>query len=820
MSLETSTSNEIAELRALIARLEQEKSDVELMLETTTEHATNIEQELLESLDQVRQAEEALRLQTTLLEAQGEATPDGILVVSPERRVLSFNRRLMSLWDLPEFPPGSSAVEVVLPGILERVTDPDAFVARLEHFYESTQERSLDEIALRDGRVFETYTAPVQGEGGRFYGRIWSFRDITQRKEVEAELLRAKRLADEANQAKSDFLANMSHEIRTPMNAVIGMSHLVLQTELNTKQRNYVRKIHRSAQNLLGIINDILDFSKIEAGKLGLENIEFRLDETLGNVDDLFSARAQEKGLELRWRVEPAVRPAYVGDPLRLSQVLTNLISNALKFTEQGHIEIAVTARADQSAGEHALLHFAVKDTGVGLTKAQCARLFKAFTQADASTTRKFGGTGLGLTISKRLSELMGGSIGVESEAGAGSTFWFTARLGRGSEASNARPWGLETDRDTVRAAELADMAGMRILLVEDNEINQEVACEILRNAGASVSVAADGKQALQLVRPGSFDLILMDCQMPQMDGYEATRRLRQDPALAELPIIAMTASALEDDRDRCLASGMNDHLAKPIDVDLLFHALEKWGGTRGGQRDSTGSAPAQFSRASAFADAGIDLEELAKHLPGIDVALGLPRVSGKLELYRRLLKQFAANQADAAKTIELAVANGDLVLAGRLAHTLKAVAGNLGATAVYEAARDVERALGTGDAAELTDRLAHLSAQLRPVVAGINRLEETVSAAETTASAAMAAPPVDWTSLAPRLERLGALLEDFDVEAADCLQDLEPSLAGSPFAQTCRAMAANLANFDFEGALARLKTVMEAAHASGISVA
>jgi two-component system sensor histidine kinase/response regulator len=545
---------------------------------------------------------------------------------------------------------------------------------------------------------------------GRPLEVVGSWSDIDVRKAAEQAIQAAQVELEKANEAKSAFLANMSHEIRTPMNAVLGLSHLALKTDPSPRQRDYLIKIKSSGQHLLGIINEILDFSKIEAGKLSVESVEFDLDKVLENVSNLIAEKAEEKGLELIFDIEPSVVATRLrGDPLRLGQVLINFCNNAVKFTEKGNVviraQVLETTEADQ------LIEFSVSDTGIGMTEAQMGRLFQAFEQADTSTTRKYGGTGLGLAISKRLAELMGGEVGVTSELGKGSKFWFTARLGKGTVAprpsllrsdlhgrrvlviddnSQARTvlssmllnmafvadeaasgeqgiemvrqadqrgepyeiifvdWqmpsldGIETSKcilaleglsapprivmvtaygredvlkqaeenglenvlvkpvtsstlfDTIVAVlharqepssyveiapsfEIAQTRGTRVLLVEDNEINQEVAIGLLEDAAIKVDLAENGEIAVRMAGETRYDAVLMDMQMPVMDGIEATRVIRSDPRLQDLPIIAMTANAMASDREQCLKAGMNDHIGKPIDPDELFSVLLRW---------------------------------------------------------------------------------------------------------------------------------------------------------------------------------------------------------------------------------------------------
>ena len=394
--------------------------------------------------------------------------------------------------------------------------------------------------------------------------------ELEQRiRERTAQLLEAKQEAETANVAKGIFVANMSHEIRTPLNAILGLCYLLQTTTLTAQQRDYVEKADAAAQFLLGMLNDILDFSKIEAGKLDLEKIDFQLEDLLKNVGKILSVRAHEKGLELEIDLQAVV--ALRGDPLRLQQILLNFGSNALKFTEQGKVTIA--AHIISKTKETVQLRFSVRDTGLGIDADHVENIFDVFHQADASTTRRHGGSGLGLAICKRLVEMMGGDIGVQSQSGQGSEFYFTVELPTGS----SRVVSMHNAKAT---AALQALTGVRLLLVEDNLLNQEVAKGILEHHGASVEVASDGEQALVLLSgkgAAYYDLVLMDLQMPGLDGFETTEAIRQMPSMAALPILAMTADTLVEHRQQCQAAGMNDFIAKPINVEQMLTTLLMW---------------------------------------------------------------------------------------------------------------------------------------------------------------------------------------------------------------------------------------------------
>ena len=880
-------------------------------------------------LRQVQKQKQVALASETRLRAVIDNAAEGIITIDEEGIIESFNPAAETIF-------GFKAIEV--SGLNVNILMPQPFQREHNKYIKNYLSKGLTQFIgkprevkgkHKDGSIFPIDVAVTEMNiaGKRLFTGI--VRDITERKAAEQALHEARDIAEEATRAKANFLANMSHEIRTPMNAIIGLTHLTLQTDLTGKQHDYLSKVKYSADALLGVINDILDFSKIEAGKLNIDSIEFQLEHVLNHLADVIGIKVAEKGLEFLFFVEEGVPNGLVGDPLRLGQILINLCTNAVKFTEKG--EVLVTVKLLEKNSRQIRLQFSVSDTGIGITEQQQQKLFQSFSQADDSTTRKYGGTGLGLSICKQLVEMMGGDIIVESVTGQGSTFSFDTQLllqmenqqpiltaerdVRGmrilvvDDCKTAREvmekmltslsfnvatvssgeaalielertvrqqsdsydivlmdWkmpemdGIETTRriqalsnventptvimvsaydkeevleqsgdvhidglltkpvnpsilfDAVMnvfsdvltnnsipsyskigpmQTEAAEkLNGCSLLLVDDNEINQLVGQKILESAGLSVEVANNGKVAVEMFTQAdaSYAAILMDLQMPKMDGFEATRIIREEYKDHTVPIIAMTAHTMEEERQRCLDAGMNEHVAKPIDPERLFSVLLSCINVE------------QYSHVVKIPTAVIPQQEesLPNSLPGFDLTEGLNRVVGNTELYKKLLFSFYRDNREKTQEIKQAVETNDFSTARHLAHTIKGVSGNISAKRLFAAARDLEFQLKRGSPENLSELLDQFSLALEEVMdslAYLSSLETTEIKAEQNDS------PIDKDIISKVMKELTAQLSEFNMKAEESFQILKSNLSQHEFIEPMQKLDDAINNLEFDSA-------------------
>ncbi|WP_373500254.1 response regulator [Desulfococcus sp.] len=891
-----------------------------------------------------KKAEDALQESESHLKSILTTTNEGFWWVNNDARTLDVNNTFCQIIGRPR-------EDILGRTVFEFLDEENTSIMKEQLRRRATGQTGVYEIALSrpDGSnvLCLFHATPLYDKNGVKTGSFAMITDITHRKKMEEELIAARNKAEAATRAKGDFLANMSHEIRTPMNAVLGMTHLALKTDLTPKQRDYLDKIQMSANSLLGVINDILDFSKIEAGKMSMESIGFNLDEVLDNLATLMTVKAQEKeGIEVLFSTDANVPRQLVGDPLRLSQILVNLANNAIKFTEHG--EIVVSTELVSLARRTAVIQFSVRDTGIGLTDEHMTHLFTSFSQADTSITRKYGGTGLGLTICQRLVKMMGGRIWVESNFGVGSTFFFTAVFGTDREAGmmcrmpppelrgikvlvvddnptsreifqrmlesfsfevtlaasgeeglreveksiGGKPYdivvmdwkmpgidGIEASKrikqdsrlsrvpqivlvsaygredilwraeaagldgflikpispsvmfDTIihalakeasketrpvdRKEEAADilksLKGARVLIVEDNEINQMVAMEILASAGVIVSVANNGREAVDAVQLNRFDALLMDVQMPVMDGYTATRTIRSDTRFKDLPIIAMTAHAMTGDHEKSTEAGMNDHVTKPIDPAQLCEILARWirAGSPPAKEERAPESIPQKAAAKALGDSvptSAEVQPFPDSLDGFDLSNGLQRLQGNEDLYRKLLMSFAAKYTHTAGDIRHALDTKDYHEAHKMIHDIKGLAGNLAALQLQAAAAELEKLVKHADKKNPPSPDAVIAA----FVPFETLMDQALRSAQTLESM------TEGPSAAPSPEPAGALPPELAEEAAGRLREAAEMGDVSGLTAIAEEMASRSAaftphlvritqladDFDFEGIL------------------
>ena len=747
------------------------QDEIGQLVEGYNDHLASLQAQRTAAQDLLRS--EAERRETeTMLTTAIEAIDEAFAVYDTQDRLLFCNDKYMAIYTNGRkvIAPGRTYAEIVR-GIAKGTQydeNPEQFerwvAARVDQHQKGQMEVELELGNGRWTRVVERKTA---------MGHIVGFRvDIT-------ELKHAQQAAVAASEAKSGFLATMSHEIRTPMNGILGMLTLLEHTPLNERQLDYTRKAQGATKALLGIINDILDFSKVESGKMDLDHSNFALDTVLRDLDVVVSAGLNAKPVNLRFDVDADAPAFLVGDPLRLRQILINLAGNAIKFTEQG--EVTVRVRRVNSTPSTVQLEFSVQDSGIGIAQDKLAYIFEGFSQAESSTTRRFGGTGLGLAISKRLVNLMGGDLQVHSELGRGSRFFFTLNfdIGVASPTANAPPSqpGQKSQR----------LAGLRLLVVEDNLLNQQVAFELLTRSGAQVELAGGGLDgvAQALAADPPFDAVLMDLQMPDIDGLEATRRIRSHTRMLSVPVIAMTANAMHSDKEACLAAGMVDHVSKPIDLNHLIDTL----------LNHTGRAPSHFDLAPTA-----ELAATQSHLD-LDVDAAIARMDGDPDFYAQIARMFQTDAPTQMANMRQHLRQNQWIEATRCAHTLKGLAATLGATALATDCATLESALkqNSNDTLPLLDglqvQLARALAQLDTVLSAFER--NAVQAAPANAPT-----PLDLPAIIPALQALADRLRKNDMHSTTlCTQIGEQygAALGQPYALLNGAVQ----RLDFEAALA-----------------
>ncbi len=744
---------------------------------------------IIQDITARKQAEFEIVTQKAFLEQLFEASTEAIAFVNKKGRVERINSQFTTIFGFtPGEIVGRSLDDAIIPA-----SHSEEGIAVTKEIKNGRPIFMETERQCKDGRLVDVSITGmpifIEGKNAGIYA---IYRDISVQKKTELELKMAKTAAEDATRAKSDFLANMSHEIRTPMNAIIGLSHLAMETALTPQQHDYQQKIHASAYSLLQLIGDILDFSKIEAGKLDLEKASFDLRGVLERVSSIISVKSNEKGIAFTLKIPDNIPNYLKGDALRLEQVLLNLTSNAVKFTSKGAVSVAVDLIEDFA--QKATMRFEVSDTGIGMTPEQVEQLFQPFHQADFSITRKYGGTGLGLAICKRLLEMMDSQIRVESTRGQGSKFFFAVRF------EKAKGKGLENIAGISKNLAKELLAGRRVLLVEDNDANLQVARELLEQVGMEVGTAANGSEAVALVAKQRFDGVLMDLQMPVMDGLTATREIRKGSSPADLPILAMTANAMAEDREKCLAAGMNDHIAKPIKPAILYETLAR----RLRPDVDLNSHLTNGKRLEPVSpDAAGDLPDLE----GIDVVAGLGSVNNDWKLYMKLLANFRNRHRNIKAEILAELERGNLRVVQRLAHTIKGVAGTVGAKGLSEISFQLESAFKSDSYDHMPNLLDSFGKEIARVMTALDVFLASADAGQ--GESMVASDRTENTTIQARersrfkelFQELSGLIDTRDSDVIKLVAKIRDLLGPTNISTTFLKLESQIDSFKFEQA-------------------